>query len=439
MRDTILSWTKAHCSATLHAQIEEILMTPLHRNLFFLCIVVRAILLAPSTFAVNNLDYEDIDYTVYTDGTHYVLQGGSPYDRITYRYTPLISWLAIPNVLLFRNFGKLLFCFIDLLNIILTRELIETETGHRMGLPLHAINCFNILPGYASTRGSFENMVSFIVFLSVYLIMKRRYVLAALLHGFSVHLKIYPIIFSVPIYLFIERDRLRSNTWIGDIVNANFFNRKRIMFGLVSAGTLLFFTVFFYALYGQIFLDEGYIYHLTRIDHKNNFSIFYYFEYFHYWDIATGSPYLLRKLGGLFQWGITLAAGLILHRDIFLAFYVQSCLFVHYNRVLTAQYFNWYQCFFPIIFARSYWWQGWKKLMILAMTISWLYVEININILMGDIEGRGKANFEQIHIWNLGFYALNLVHVSLFIFGHKFQQTPYFDELEEPKDHTKND
>lgn len=45
------------------------------------------------------LNYTDIDYFVYSDGAKYILQGGSPYDRHTYRYTPILGYMMIPNII----------------------------------------------------------------------------------------------------------------------------------------------------------------------------------------------------------------------------------------------------------------------------------------------------------------------------------------------------
>ena len=50
-----------------------------------------------------------------TDGALLVAAGASPFDRATYRYTPLLAWALLPNVWAHPAAGKLLFCSADLL------------------------------------------------------------------------------------------------------------------------------------------------------------------------------------------------------------------------------------------------------------------------------------------------------------------------------------
>ncbi len=86
------------------------------RVLLLLGAATRILLLLIGAWQDAYLDvkFTDIDYHVYSDAAKHVLQGGSPYDRPTYRYSPIIAWLLVPNHLLFGAWGKVLFCSADI-------------------------------------------------------------------------------------------------------------------------------------------------------------------------------------------------------------------------------------------------------------------------------------------------------------------------------------
>jgi len=56
-----------------------------------------------------------------------------------------------------------------------------------------------------STRGSSDIIVLFLVLSSLYFLLTKRFVLGGVFYGLGVHFKIYPIIFALPLWLFIDR------------------------------------------------------------------------------------------------------------------------------------------------------------------------------------------------------------------------------------------
>ena len=119
--------------------------------------LVRAVLLLYGAWHDEHLEvpYSDVDYHVFSDGAALVWRGRSPFERPTYRYTPLLALLLTPNLWLHPAWGKLLFCAADLVvggqirDILLARQVPEEMAR----LCAHAW-LFNPLTVIVSTRGN---------------------------------------------------------------------------------------------------------------------------------------------------------------------------------------------------------------------------------------------------------------------------------------------
>ena len=136
--------------------------------------------------------------------------------------------------------------------------------------------------GGMSTRGSNDNIITLLVFLTIYFIQKKWYVFGGILYGLSVHFKIYPIIYCFVFYFFIDMDRKLIAE--GKILQAitglkGFFTKDRLVFTFFSAGTFIGLTGLFYYIYGYEFLYESYLYHFIRKDHRHNNSVYFYMIY----------------------------------------------------------------------------------------------------------------------------------------------------------------
>ena len=73
--------------------------------------------------------YTDIDYLVFNDASKFVYQGLSPYLRETYRYTPILAILLIPDNFgkYWYHFGKLLFMVSDVITGLIILKLLSKQ------------------------------------------------------------------------------------------------------------------------------------------------------------------------------------------------------------------------------------------------------------------------------------------------------------------------
>jgi GPI mannosyltransferase 1 subunit M len=209
--------------------------------------------------------YTDIDYVVFTDAAAFMHAGGSPFERATYRYTPVLAWMLQPNIWLHRAFGKALFVLADLLvGWIIHLAGRSRGLSERSAATFAATWLLNPISINVSTRGNAEAVLSVLVVGWLYLLLQRRTFLAAVLYGFSVHFKLYPIIYAPALALFINHRYcgVPYRPWYSV---RELFNPQRIIFTLVSALSFCAPTAAYYARYGWEFLWEAYLCHLRAI------------------------------------------------------------------------------------------------------------------------------------------------------------------------------
>lgn len=204
-----------------------------------------------------------------------------------------------------------------------------------------------------STRGNGEALVVCMLMGLVYMLEMGNIMMAALLYGVAVHWRIFPIIYAPSILIHIASSNRRDASSSSKDVRFRFVKKyvstRGIMFGLVSGCVFLGLGAVMHAMYGMEFLEETYVYHISRIDPRHNFSPYFYPAYLMAGKSEGG---LLGDTGSLFGvLGILLQlfiAHTIAPRDISMACMIQSMAFVTFNKVSTAQYFVWYLCWISI-------------------------------------------------------------------------------------------
>ncbi|KAF4954727.1 hypothetical protein FGADI_5025 [Fusarium gaditjirri] len=341
-------------------------ITPFLRTtpLFTVSLFLRLALLLYGIYqdAHSALKYTDIDYLVFTDASRFVAEGSSPYARDTYRYTPLLAWLLLPTVR-FSAFGKLVFAAADLLagwlilRVLRRRGMDEATAGGFSALWL-----WNPMVATISTRGSSEGLLGVLTMGLLWAVERRRLSLAAIILGLSVHFKIYPFIYAPAIVWWMDDARLGKETKPAPRPSSykeavsNFFTSERLKFGLLSLITFMILNLIMFSIYETPFLVHTYFHHVTRIDHRHNFSPYNVLLYLTSATPIDAAPsFRIESFAFLPQLLLScvLIPLAIAKRDLATAMMAQTFAFVTFNKVCTSQYFLWYMIFLPLYLPNS--------------------------------------------------------------------------------------
>lgn len=207
---------------------------------------------------------------------------------------------------------------------------------------------YNPLSMSISTRGNGDSFSCLFVLATIYFLQKHESSMkhtfyAGLCHGVAIHLRLYPIVFSLAYFLSISESK---NIFQGLLTFRLSKKQWTLILGTILSVTTL--TSIFYYLYGYEYIFEAYLYHFIRKDTRHNFSLLFLTQYLNMnFDISV----LEKLLISLPQFVVLIITTLTLGKDLrSLSFciFVQTFIVVAYNSVVTSQYFIWYLAIFPL-------------------------------------------------------------------------------------------
>lgn len=177
-----------------------------------------------------------------------LLTNPSPYERETYRYTPLLAAAIMNNEYIHHTFGKIIFAAADILVGILLYSLPRNATE---ATSLYWVSCIwllNPMPANISTRGSSESVLGLMVISTLVLVMRKRYDRAAVMFGLSVHFKIYPFIYGASILASMDPAHRPLNLPTPIAFISRFITTERLRFIIVSFATFAILNLAMYSM-----------------------------------------------------------------------------------------------------------------------------------------------------------------------------------------------
>lgn len=425
-----------------------------HFFIIFFAFALRLLVIFISSYYDKSalVKYTDVDYYVFSDASRFVYQdplNGTPYDRKTYRYTPILAYLLLPNFILSPMFGKIIFSIVDIIIawlIIKIGTMYERkiqQSSHKKYDTLKTISSsswmivtclsvlFNPIVFNISTRGNADQLVLLLVLLSLYYFFRDRYLTSAFFYGLSVHFKIYPIIYAPAFFLaladrkFNPGGRVYPSKTLYDKIKRTFkllfrglLNIHLWLFTLLSASVFLLLGLFFYKIYGYQCIYETYLYHLIRSDNRHNFSVYFYHIYLSIMEPSSLSALFMFVPQAL----VLLLMSFFMYRNILECILVQTMTFVAFNKVCTVQYFVWYIPLLSFMLLRSLDVSQKSNEETTEISLKWKSILLNTIVpfliwFSGqgiwlqsafDLEFLGKNSFLRIWVSGLLFFSINI-------------------------------
>ncbi|GKY92286.1 hypothetical protein MPSEU_000199700 [Mayamaea pseudoterrestris] len=396
------------------------------------------LLLDDGTF-IPGVSYTDIDYHVFSDAANFVRNDQSPYDRHTYRYTPLLAMLLarLPP----GNAGRYLFCMADAIcgwMIVKLRQMqrllakessITTSSSNKRAAQTHSPVLlsdalwwlYNPFAINICTRGSAESLLVLLPVLSTLYILvqwkqqKHREhdhgaaaILAGVCHGIAIHTKLYPIIYSVTFAICLvpkvhqettrEISSFFSQPWLRTF---RLVRQPRVwMFAATTLATFGSLTYVSFHYYGPVAIQESLLYHLTRTDHRHNYSMHWYSIY-----LAQASNVSLSGLVYFVPQVLVLALVSVSFADhVELALFLETLVFVTMNKVITAQYFTWYLCLLPLCSSQI----DWRSRTLQRSLLLWIMSMLAWLFSAYQLEMMGRACHRYVWLASVLYFVANV-------------------------------
>ena len=275
-----------------------------------------------------------------------------------------------------------------------------------------------------STRGSAESIIVALVLLTIHLfqqvlnkffsidgiliaffLFQKVFILTGLVYGLAIHMKIYPIIYCLSLYM-----PLTNLTGVRSLLD---FNTARLRLVTSTVFSLALFTYIFYDLYGWDFLDNTYLYHITRKDSRHNFSVYFYLLYLtvEYEDVGLNIITFLPQAILL----LLLAYRFNNIYDVNFCLFCQTLVFVTFNKVVTAQYFLWYFSLLPLILPSL----NFSKKDIFLGVLLWGFAQGSWLLPAYLLEFKGNNTFLFIWLEGLAFFCANVGILAKIIRKHR--------------------